>query len=52
MMAQDLTYPAQTSSTWLPLGQNVADVEEAYGANGIRYVWLLRVSKGLRFSPD
>jgi len=52
MMAQDLTYPAQTASTWLPLGQSVADVEEAYGVNGTRYVWLLRVGQGYRFSPD
>lgn len=51
MMRQDQTLPAQRSSTWLPLGIHPSDVEEAYGQNGTRYVWLLTTGKGFRFVP-
>lgn len=51
LMRQDGTLPAQRSSTWLPLGVHPSDVEEAYGQNGTRYVWLLSTGKGYRFPP-
>src|SRR5215831_2497758 len=49
LMAQDSTLPAQEYSTWLPLGRNPADVEEAYGRNGVRYAWLLSINQGFRY---
>ena len=51
MMVDDDTQPAQRSSTWLPLGVTPSDVEEAYGENGTRYVWLLQTGVGYRFAP-
>ncbi|HEY5420132.1 MAG TPA: hypothetical protein VIL10_05310 [Marmoricola sp.] len=52
LMAQDGTLPAQRASTWLPLGApSPADIEECYGANGVRYTWLLTVGKGYRYPP-
>jgi lysozyme len=51
MMAVDGTLPAQSRSTWLPLGQTPADIEECYGANGVRYTWLLTVGRGFRCAP-
>lgn len=52
MMAEDKTVPAQSISTWLPLGSPAADIEEAYGENGCKYTWLLRTNAGFRASPD
>lgn len=52
MMAEDGTVPAQSISTWLPLGSPAADIEEAYGENGCKYTWLLRTNAGFRASPD
>lgn len=52
MMEADGTTPAQTQSTWLPLGKDPAEVEECYGSNGTRYAWLLNGSGGFRFPPD
>lgn len=52
MMEEDDTTPAQSQSTWLPLGKDPAEVEECYGSNGTRYAWLLNGSGGFRFPPD
>jgi len=52
MMARDSTYPAQAISTWLPLGQHPASIEEAYAVNGTRYVWLLGPNQGFRYVPS
>lgn len=52
MMTADGTTPAQTQSTWLPLGKDPAEVEQCYGLNGTLYVWLLNGSGGFRFLPD
>jgi hypothetical protein len=52
MMAEDLTVPAQSMSTWLPLGSPAADCEEAYGESGTLYVWLLGPNRGYRHRPD
>jgi hypothetical protein len=52
LLAQDNALPAQSRSTWLPLGSTPADVEEVYGDNGTRYTWLLGPNVGLRFRPD
>lgn len=52
MMRVDGTQPAQRSSTWLPLGVTPSDVEECYGENGTRYVWLLQTDRGFRFRPS
>lgn len=51
MMAADGTLPAQSRSTWLPLGQSPADVEQALGQNGVSYVWALPISQGFRYAP-
>lgn len=51
MMAADGTTPAQRSSTWLPLAAKPADVEQAYGANGVLYYWLLNEGRGYRRPP-
>ncbi len=52
MMAEDAVLPAQSKSTWLPLGQSPADIEEAVGENGVTYRWLLRTSAGYRMRPS
>jgi GH25 family lysozyme M1 (1,4-beta-N-acetylmuramidase) len=51
-MQADGTLPAQRSSTWLPLGVNPSDVEEAYGQNGVRYYWLLGQGQGFKQAPS
>jgi GH25 family lysozyme M1 (1,4-beta-N-acetylmuramidase) len=51
MMAADGTLPAQSRSTWLPLGVSPADIEQCAGANGINYVWQLTTSQGFRYAP-
>lgn len=51
MMREDATLPAQSMSTWLPLGSAVADIEQAYGESGTCYVWLLGVNRGFRHLP-
>lgn len=38
-METDGTLPAQSRSTWLPLGQSPADIEQAVGQNNILYSW-------------
>jgi len=52
LMAQDGTLPAQSKSTWLPLGQSPADIEQAMGQNGVNYVWQLVTSRGYRYGPS
>lgn len=51
MMKDDNTLPAQRKSTFLPLGTNPSDIEEAHGQNGVLYVWHLDGSGSYRFSP-
>lgn len=51
LMAQDGATPAGPS-TFLPLGQMPALIEEAYATNGTRYAWLLNESRGYRYRPD
>jgi lysozyme len=52
MMAEDDTYPAQSRSTWLPLGSAPADVEQCLGQNGLSYVWLVSTTNvGYRYQP-
>lgn len=51
MMRADATVPAQSRSTWLPLGQTPADAESCIGENGVNYCWLLRTSQGYRYAP-
>lgn len=51
-METDGTLPAQARSTWLPLGQSPADIEECYGQNGIRYAWTVSTTnQGYRYLP-
>jgi len=49
--AASASLPAQSRSTWLPLGQSPADVEQALGQNGVSYVWALPISQGFRYAP-
>lgn len=51
MMQADGVLPAQSASTWLPLGSPAADVEEAYAEDGTLYVWLLTTNSGYRHRP-
>jgi GH25 family lysozyme M1 (1,4-beta-N-acetylmuramidase) len=51
LMAQDNTYPAQSRSTWLPLGSSPAEVEQCLGANMVNYVWSLTTNQGARYGP-
>lgn len=52
MMAADGVYPAQDWSTWLPLGRNPAQIEEALATDGTVYRWLLNVGRGFRYRPS
>jgi hypothetical protein len=52
MMTADGTTPAQRASTWLPLGARPSDIEQAYGANGTLYYWLLTEGRGYRQAPS
>lgn len=52
MMQQDNALPAQSRSTWLPLGSQVADIEEAMGENGVIYRWALGINAGFRHRPS
>ena len=51
LMADDETEPA-LPSTFLPLGQSPAIVEEGMGLNGTVYRWHLPTGKSWRFHPD
>jgi len=45
-------YPAQSRSTWLPLGSSPADIEQCLGQNGLSYVWLVSTTNvGYRYQP-
>ena len=48
LMAEDATEPAMPS-TFLPLGRNPAQVEEALGLNGTRYLWHLATGRHWRY---
>lgn len=52
MLRADNVLPAQSSSTWLPLGTSPADVEECIAESGVVYRWLLTVSRGFRYRPQ
>jgi hypothetical protein len=52
MMSADHVLPAQDSSTWLPLGRPVAQIEEAIAVDGTVYRWLLGPNRGFRYRPD
>lgn len=50
MMAADGVLPAQSRSTWLPLGQAAADVEEVLGQDGTVYRWTVSTTnQGFRY---
>lgn len=52
-METDGTLPAQSKSTWLPLGQSPADVEEAMGQNNILYRWTVSTTNVCsRYLPE
>lgn len=52
MMEIDGTLPAQTRSTWLPLGQSPADIEQCVGQNGVAYGWTVSTTnQGFRYRP-
>jgi len=50
-MKADGTLPAQSRSTWLPLGQTPADVEQCLGQNMVNYCWSLTAAKLGRYAP-
>lgn len=52
MMRADGVLPAQSISTWLPLGSPAADIEQAYGSDGTLYTWLLTTNEGFRHHPS
>jgi hypothetical protein len=53
MLAADGVLPAQSRSTWLPLGQATADVEEVLGQNGTVYRWTVSTTNaGFRYRPE
>jgi hypothetical protein len=52
LLQEDATVPAQSSSTWLPLGKSPADVEECLGLNGWMYRWILSSNQGFRYPPS
>ena len=52
MMAEEHDLPAQSMSTWLPLGSPAADVETCYGVSGTLYYWLLHANRGFRCRPS
>lgn len=52
MLADDNTLPAQSRSTWLPLGQSPADIEQVMGQNGVTYAWTVSTTNcGYRYYP-
>lgn len=51
-LATDGTLPAQSKSTWLPLGQSPADIEQVVGQNGVIYQWTVSTTNVcLRYPP-
>lgn len=51
MMQVDGVLPAQSMSTWLPLGSPLADIESCYAESGVLYTWLLTSNRGYRTLP-
>lgn len=51
MMQADNVLPAQSRSTWLPLGVSPADIEQCAGQNGVNYTWQLTTNRGYRYAP-
>lgn len=51
LMREDHCQPAQDYSQWYPIGRQPAQIEEAFGENGCRYVWLLTTNVGYRYWP-
>lgn len=51
-MQSDGVLPAQSRSTWLPLGQSPADIEECIADDGTVYRWLLTTNTGYRYRPS
>jgi hypothetical protein len=51
LMAEDGTEPAQSASTWLPLGGQTAETEMCLGKNMVTYIWSLTVNQGARYRP-
>ena len=53
MMQEDGTFPAQSASTWLPLGKSPADVEECLSQDGTLYRWTVSTTnQGFRYRPS
>jgi hypothetical protein len=52
MMRADGVVPAQSISTWLPLGSPSADIEECVASDGCVYRWLLAYAAGYRYRPS
>lgn len=53
MMREDGVLPAQSRSTWLPLGQSPADVEQCLAVDGTNYCWTVSSSnRGFRYRPS
>jgi lysozyme len=53
MMRADGVLPAQSRSTWLPLGQSPADVEQCIAQDGTVYAWTVSTSnQGFRYYPS
>ena len=53
MMREDKVLPAQSASTWLPLGQPGADVEECLAQDGTMYRWTISTTNaGFRYRPS
>ena len=50
-MKVDKVLPAQSRSTWLPLGQSPADIEECIAEDGCVYRWLLVNSTLQKYTP-
>ncbi len=51
-MLEDGTLPAQSISSWVPLGSPSADLEQAYGENGCHYVWFMSINRVFRYWPS
>jgi hypothetical protein len=51
LMKADGVLPAQDYATWLPLGRQPAQIEEAIAEDGTVYRWLLATNAGYRYRP-
>jgi hypothetical protein len=52
LMAAAHVTPVQASSTWLPLGSTVAEIEECMASDGSIFRWVLGQSRCYRFFPQ